>query len=352
MKGRYNISHLNALMPLFSLITQSRLLTKTAFFICLTLVNGNATADWSANFDNSAYYTDDVALFSVTRRLSLKDDPTQPVVDRPSQSGDFVYDPSATLEWTGKNTLGNLLVAVDAGGYVFADQTEFSHGLYELRLAQTFADDTKISLHYNFVPDLFLGKNSLTQVNGEESEYDEKLSNHYWSARLDHPLTNNLTVRLLGRYGLRNYNAPFQHRDTQFWTLGPHLEWTINPNIELLLGYHYEHGMADHQKAINVDDDISYVNHYASAELKIRVLERLSAIFIFDYEKNIFTSQYVNDEHRGASENLFQGEIELLYELDKAATVKLGWQHGNRKLTSEMQSVKNNNVWLGLDYAF
>jgi hypothetical protein len=340
VKGR----HLNALMPSFSL--------KTAFFIGITLVSFNTSADWSANISNSVHYTDDVALFSVTRRLSLKDDPTQPVVDRPSQGGDFVYDPSATLEWTGKNTLGNLLIAVDAGGYVFADQSAFSHGLYEFRLAQTFADDTKISLHYNFVPDLFLGKNTLRQVNGAESEYDETLSNHYWSARVDHPLTHNITVRLLGRYGLRHYNAPFQHRDTQFWTLGPHLEWAIHPGVELLLGYHYERGIADHQKTINVDDDISYINHYASAELKLQVLERLSAIFIVDYEKNAYTSQYVNDEHRGVSENLFQGEIELLYELNKSATIKLGWQHGSRKLTSEAHSVNNNNIWLGIDYAF
>jgi hypothetical protein len=197
-----------------------------------------------------------------------------------------------------------------------------------------------------------LGKNVLRRGNGAESEHDEQLTNHFWSIHLDQPLTNSLTVRLLGRYGLRNYNAPFQHRDTQFWTLGPHIEWTIQPGIELLLGYHYERGVANHQKAVNVDDDISYVNHYASAELKLRVLERLSAIFIVDYEHNAFTSQYVNDEHRGASENLFQGEIELLYELDKSATVKLGWQHGSRKLTSETHSVNNNNIWLGVDYAF
>ena len=85
-------------MPSFSL--------KTAFFIGIMLVSFKTSADWLANLGNSVHYTDDVALFSVTRRLSLKDDPTQPVVDRPSQGGDFVYDPSATLEWTGKNTLG------------------------------------------------------------------------------------------------------------------------------------------------------------------------------------------------------------------------------------------------------
>ncbi|MEQ1635472.1 MAG: hypothetical protein ABL903_02200 [Methylococcales bacterium] len=312
----------------------------------------NVQAGWVTQFKSSAYYTDDVALFSVTRRLSLKDDPTQPVVDRPNQGGDFVYEPGAELAWTEKNALGELNLSLDAEGYVFADQTAYTHGLYELQLSQTFVTGTKVSVDYNFVPDLYLGKNVLKQDNIESVEQDEKLNNHFWSVYLDQALTSNLTIRILGRYGLRHYNAPFEHRNTQFWTVGPHLEWDISPGIELLLGYHYERGMADHQRTINVDDDISYINHYASAELKIKIAGRLSGVFIIDYEKNDFTSQYVNDEHRGASENLFQGEVEFLYEIDKSATVKLGWQHGNRKLTTENQSVKNNNMWLGFEYAF
>jgi len=122
--------------------------------------------------------------------------------------------------------------------------------------------------------------------------------------------------------------------------------------MELLLGYHYEQGTTAHQKAVNFNDDVSYINHYASAELKIRLLDRLSSVFIFDFEKNDFTSNNVNDEHRGMSENVYQGEIELLYELEESATVKLGWQHGSRKLTTDDLSVKNNNVWLGFEYSF
>jgi Putative beta-barrel porin 2 len=92
--------------------------------------------------------------------------------------------------------------------------------------------------------------------------------------------------------------------------------------------------------------------NYASAEFKIRLLDKLTGVFIFDYETNAFTSRRIDDEHLGASENVYQGEIELLYELNESATVKLGWQHGSRKLTTEQQSIKNNNVWLGLEYVF
>ena len=320
--------------------------------IMMSGISFSAQGEWSANVSNSTYYTDDVALFSVTRRLSLKDDPTQPTVDRPGQGGDFVVEPGIKAEWQEQNSLGKWLMAMDASGYIFAGQSAFSHGLYEFRLAQTFATGTKISLHYNYLPELFLGKNAFKQPDSEESEYDEKLTSHYWSLRFDQPLSETLTLRLFSRYGLRNYNKPFQHRDTNFWTIGPHIEWLIHPRMELLAGYHYERGNSAHQQALHFPDDVSYINHYASAELKIRLLKKLTGMFIFDYERNTFTSRRVEDEHLGASEQVYQGEIELLYEWDESVTVKLGWQHGSRKLTTEQRSISNNNLWLGLEYVF
>ena len=308
-------------------------------------------AEWLARTGVNAYYTDDVTLFSVTRRLSLKDDPTQPMVDRPRQGGDFVYEPNGELEWSTHNAWGETSLSLDAGAYVFTNRTAFTHSLYEFQFSQSFESGTKFSVLY-LVPDLFLGQNEFMGIIGTRSEHDEKLTNHYWSMHLDQVLTDQLTVRLLGRYGLRNYEKPFQHRDTRFFTVGPHLEWAITPDVEVLLGYHYEHGVASQWKASHFPDDVSYINHYASSELKWRVMQRLTAILIFDFEKNDFTTHDKLVDHYLAVETVYQGEIELLYALSDSTLVKLGWQHGSRTLTTEPESIKNNNVWIGLDYIF
>lgn len=320
--------------------------------VFLTINSSFAFAEWYFKADNAGYYTDDVALFSATRRLSLKDDPTQPNIDNTGQGSDFIYEPSAEMEWIGHNALGEISFSADAGGYVFTNQTNFTHGLFDFELAQSFETNTKLSLHYNFVPDLFLGRNTFLLPSGEESEHDETLTNHYWSFHIDQKLTDDFTIRLLSRYGLRNYNAPFQYRDTQFWTIGPHLEWDISEDIALLVGYHYEKGSAEHHKVTHFFDDLSYVNHYASAELKVKLLEKLTANLIFDYEHNISDSHHQDDERFGSNEDVYQGELELEYKLTHSTNLKLGWQHGNRKLSTEMQAVKNNNVWLGFEYDF
>ena len=90
---------IGSIKPMVSLTVHRRLFERAPLVALMTMVSTLVEAGWSAEVENNVYYTDDVALFSVTRRLSLQDDPTQPVVDRPQQGGDFVYEPRAELEW-------------------------------------------------------------------------------------------------------------------------------------------------------------------------------------------------------------------------------------------------------------
>jgi hypothetical protein len=84
----------------------------------------------------------------------------------------------------------------------------------------------------------------------------------------------------------------------------------------------------------------------------VKLLEALTVNLIFDYEHNVSMSDRQDDKRFGSHENLYQGELELEYELTHATQLKLGWQHGNRRLNTEMINVKNNNVWLGFEYKF
>jgi hypothetical protein len=50
---------------------------------------------------------------------------------------------------------------------------------------------------------------------------------HHQYNHLEHKSFNNLMLRGLVRYGLRDYDQPFAYRDTQFFTVGSHFEWTM-----------------------------------------------------------------------------------------------------------------------------
>lgn len=322
-----------------------------AIFLFIPMI---VQAEWHGGGDFSVYYTDDVGLFSVTRKLSLEEDPTQPIVDEPGQGADAVYDPNVYIKWLTQNELGEFELAFDAGGYIFQNHSVYSHGFFQLTLAQELSADTRIKLLYDFVPSLYIGKKSLSHDSHEEfeQEADERLDNHILSMNLEHKLLDNLALRALVRYGMRDYDAPFAYRNTQFFTVGSHIEWQINHYVELLAGYHFERGYTDHAKSAQYHDDIGYINHFASAELKIHLLPDLQMMLIFDYEHNDFTSPFAQDIHHNGKENVFQGEIELVYELTEHTSLKGGWQRGARKFNYETHTVSNNNVWLGAEFHF
>lgn len=66
---------------------QVRPLKSAGLIVVMLVMSVNANAGWSLKTANSAFYTDDVALFSVTRRLSLKDDPTNQLLTDPAKAG-------------------------------------------------------------------------------------------------------------------------------------------------------------------------------------------------------------------------------------------------------------------------
>ncbi len=91
-------------------------------------------------------------------------------------------------------------------------------------------------------------------------------------------------------------------RNTDFWTLGPYIEWRILPEVKLGLGYHYD----EMRKYREIAADVSYVNHYGSFDIDIELAEWWRLLMAtFHYERNNWTSGLEGDERRGAHENVY-----------------------------------------------
>ena len=140
------------------------LFRRISLLLTCLLISNAIQAEWSGGVDFNTFYTDDVGLFSVTRRLSLKDDPTQPIVDEPDQGSDFVYEPNAYIGWDTENKLGEFQISLDAGGYIFQKHSDYTHGFLQLRIEQQLNDETRLKFIYNYIPELFLGQNSLPEL--------------------------------------------------------------------------------------------------------------------------------------------------------------------------------------------
>jgi hypothetical protein len=299
------------------------------------------------------FYTDDVGIFSATRRLSRDGDPTQPALDSrlTDKGSDVVFEPDLTLSTSRVNRWGTLELSAKGQGFIYTDHARFNHGTLRLQATQAFSPETTLRMRFYYLPDLFLGDNESRQP-GASGLAKESVSSYIWSARLEHMLTPNLEARLLTRYGLRRYNEAFAERNTDFWTVGPHLEWRVAPRVKVGVSYHYERGLADGRNQPQLRDDVSYVNHYGSADLDVELTERFSFAAAFHYERNNWTSGIPGDERQGAHENIFQGDAVVYYRVTDMARLGLGVQRSSRKESFDASSVKNTNVGFGIEGTF
>ena len=299
------------------------------------------------------FYTDDVGIFSATRRMTRDEDPTQPAIDTrlTDKGSDVVFEPDAIIRRSFDNRLGTTSVSVRGQGFIYADNPRFNHGTLNVRAIQAFSAETRVRFQYYYAPNLFLGENEDRRP-GEEGLVDESVTSNIWMAQLEQRVTPDLEVRLLTRYGTRGYNDAFAQRDTNFWTIGPHLEWRLSERVKLGFSYHYERGLAQGRNQPQLQDDVSYVNHYLSADLDFEVVQGLVLSGAIHYERNNWTSGLIGDERKGAHEDITQGEILLIRRFTDSLRGFVGFQRSNRKQSFEPEWVKNSNVGIGLIAAF
>lgn len=329
------------------------------FLLGVFFFSSPAQGEWNFGAESNFYYTDDVALFSATRRLSRNQDPTQPVIDNllADQGDDVVYEPVAQIS-NSFNFLGRpTQLAVRGQGFVFMDHSRFNHGTLGVQAKHDLTSSTSLLFRYFFGPDLFLGKNEVRPIEEHGGEpplfKKEEVTTHYWAGGLAQQIPGAEEARaiLFGRYGLREYDKPFTQRDTRFWTIGTHMEWRLTEWLDLALGYHYERGLADGRKEVELKDDISYYNHFVTGELEVEITERLALEMGLHYEYNGWTTGIEGDERKGEHETIVQGDIAIRYRVTQAFQMAAGFQGAHRKESFE-EGLDNFNTWLGAKVSF
>jgi len=324
-----------------------------ALFVALWLGETAALAEVTVESRATLFYTDDVALFSATRRLSVHEDPTQPALDTSltRKGSDMVFEPDLILSKLIASSWGKTALSVKGQGFIFAVNPRFNQASVGVQAVHSFTPDTAIRLRYYTAPDQLLGDNE-ERRSGTHSLQEEHVTSHIGSVRFDQRLSENWEVRILGRVGSRTYNEAFAQRDTTFWTIGPHLDWRVTERFKLFLGYHYERGLADGRNQPQFKDDTSYINHYVALGFEAKVAERLEVELGLHFERNNWTSTIAGDERNGGHEKIFQGEMLLKYRLTEQLGLTAAFQRGHRSQSFEHETVYNTNVSVGATYRF
>jgi hypothetical protein len=306
---------------------------------------------WSAIAEQKVLYTDNAFQFSSARRLTLAEDPSQPTNVQTSKPSDVVWEPSVDVRRASSNRFGRLELSAKAHGFIFTDHSEFNHGNYRIQVKQALSPETSVLLRYRYVPSLFLGPNTERRT-GTRSVQDERVTSHIWRAQLERALSDLVSVTMTTRFGLRLYNDVFAERDTFFYTLGPHVDYAVRPDLTLSLGYQYERGLADGRGDTRFNDDISYRQHFVSAGGDLRLAPKLSLNLQYAFRRKDFTSDLAGDTHLGRRDTTHQGTAELRYAWTDATGITLGFQHGQRTSNVATKDFNDTNTSLGIQHRF
>ena len=315
-----------------------------------------AWAEWEVKGEGNLYGTEDVALFSATRRLAKDQDPTQPVIDSElaEQGSDAVLEPVLEIDTFFPLFGRDSELKVRGQGFIFLDNSRFNHGTLGVEGKHKVTPDTDLLLRYYFAPNLLIGENEVrTPEEHEEEQFaDEIVTTNFIAAGLAQRFLEDYVFRIYGRYGTRRYNQEFQERNTDFWTIGPHVRWHASETVQLTLGYHYERGLADGRNQPELRDDISYINHFLTSELGIELHKHWELELAIHYELNNWTTEIVGDPRKGQHEDVLQGDIELLHEVSEDLTVVAGFQGQYRKESFEPEGFRNVDGWVGARWKF
>jgi len=333
----------------------SGMLLRVWILIPTFLLSGlsQALAEWSVTASGNTFYTDDVALFSATRRSGLDGDPSQPVFDvtRTGLGSDMVFEPGFLISNAITTGLGRTVFSIKPQGFIFAVNPEWSQASVALEALHSFTPNTALRLRYFTAPDQLLGNGEVSRREPEVFA-DERVTSHVGYIRLEQRLSDNWELRFQGRVGKRLYNDAFVRRNTTFWTIGPHIFWRAREHLRLFAGYHFERGLASGRQDFEAEEDNSYVHHFVAVGLDAELMPHLELELDFHYERNNWSSGIRGDERNGEHENIFQGTGRLLYQLTDQTALAAYVQRVNRRVNIHQTVDHNTNVGVGVIHRF
>ena len=201
------------------------------------------------------------------------------------------------------------------------------------------------------MPNQFLGPN-IEHRTGNDLIQEERVSSQTWRTELEHRVNESWTLTLIGRYGLRSYNDAFAERDTKLWTLGPQVQYVVNPRMAVSLGYIYERGLADGRGNTQFNDDVSYRLQAVSVGTDLTLIESLSLHLAYIYRRKDFTSELIGDTHLNRHDDIHQGMAELRYRLTAATNLLASFQQTQGVSTVATRDFHDTIYSLGGSYRF
>jgi len=312
-----------------------------------------AFGEWSVLSGAAMSYTTNIFQFSSASRLSIHEDPSQPIPVRDvlSKPSDVIWQPSLRVgrSWSSRLGISELLFKTE--GALYTENPSFNNAYYRVAYRQELEPKkTALQFIYRYTPHQLLGPGRVTS---QADEYgDVRTTSHVWRAELQRQVTDRWAVTFINRYGLRFYDEPFTERDTRFWSVGPQIEFVSRSWSVITVAYLYERGLAAGRDDPQTDLDMSYFLHYASLGARFQLVTPLWLNLGYIYRFRGYTSDLAGDIEFGRRDVIHQGTAEIRYAVSDLLQLRLGFQQTQQHSTLGSRSFYSSTLTYGVEYRF
>ena len=204
-----------------------------------------AFGEWSVQTGAAVSYTTNIFQFSSASRLSIQEDPSQPIPVRDvlSKPSDVIWQPSVRVGRSWSSRLGTSEVSFKTEGALYTQNPSFDNAYYRLAYRQSLNPRRR----------RFSSSTGIRPINcsGRAESRPSRTNIMVRCARLrtsgaqscSGQITDRWAATLISRYGLRLYQEPFTERDTHLGVSARRLSlrcdsgqrspWPICMNVDL-----------------------------------------------------------------------------------------------------------------------
>jgi hypothetical protein len=245
-------------------------------------------------------YDDNVTELNDEDVRALEDD-LRPEKFRIKQPDDFITAPWVEVLLKAPLLKDPMTLGLRAQGYLYATNTIKNYEEIGVFARQKLGDRDRVELEYQFIPDFYRREYRVPGTAFFDSAF---YANHEVELSWRHKFHEIVSVRPKASFQFRDYDAPFDFRDSVSYVLGLRGDIEPLPWLELRLEYEFEDLTAD---AASTQPDISHRQHGIEPSVIVRPLAglRLEVKYRIEFREYTTSNSAVLDpSHRDREDRI------------------------------------------------
>lgn len=264
-----------------------------------------------------------------------------------NKKADVIFEPALYASYSTGLPVFYTKFFGDIAGELYTDYNTYSYGIYRVGITQGLPYRISATIRYSLMPDVCLEEDAAKTSCTESTDY------HTASLSLDKELAKGLSAGISGKYGIKNYETPYNYKDTRVYGSSADAVYRIAKFLKIGAGYRYERGIADGENDVRHNNDISYFQHILYIRPTFNITPDLSFSFRYLFRDKEYTTNLRQDiDHYNRQDITHKFQIKAGYWILKDLELTVSYERSQKDSNVDYYDYHQNLFMVGGRYLF